>query len=246
MKKYSFTINGNKFNVNVNEIVHNVAEIEVNGTAYTVTVERDEKGAPVSSSAPIRKAPGKVAPIATPSHGTQSTTIKSPLPGSILKVLVEEGQSVKRGDVLMTMESMKMENNITAEEDGVVKSIFVTPGQNVMQDDKLISLEGTSAPVAAEPVAPVAAPKSSSPVAPVTASPSKGGVVKAVKAPLPGSIMKILVTEGQAVNRGDVLLTMESMKMENNILAEANGVIRSIKVTSGQNVMQDDVLLEME
>lgn len=245
MKKFAFKINGNKFDVNVNEIVHNVAEIEVNGTSYTVTIERDEKGAPVAAApAPARKSPGKVAPIAAPSHGTQATTIKSPLPGSILKVLVSEGQSVKRGDVLLTMESMKMENNITAEEDGVVKSIYVTPGQNVMQDDKLIDLEGTAAPKAAEPVAAPAQP-AAAPVAAPAAKPA-GGAVKPVKAPLPGSIMKILVTGGQSVNRGDVLLTMESMKMENNIMAESNGVVRSIKVTSGQNVMQDDVLLEME
>ena len=250
MKKYSFTINGNKFDVNVNEIVHNVAEIEVNGTAYTVTIERDEKGAPVAA-APVRKPAAKVAtaPVSTSTQTTKATLIKSPLPGSILKVLVEEGQSVKRGDILMTMESMKMENNITAEEDGVVKTIFVTSGQNVMQDDKLIALEGSSAPQAAaapQPVAaPAAAPKAAAAPA-AAAKPATGGALKAIKAPLPGSIMKILVSEGQAVNRGDVLLTMESMKMENNIMAENNGVVRSIKVTSGQNVMQDDVLLEME
>ena len=116
-------------------------------------------------------------------------------------------------------------------------------------DDKLIALEGSSAPQAAaapQPVAaPAAAPKAAAAPA-AAAKPATGGALKAIKAPLPGSIMKILVSEGQAVNRGDVLLTMESMKMENNIMAENNGVVRSIKVTSGQNVMQDDVLLEME
>ena len=66
--------------------------------------------------------------------------MKSPLPGSVIKVLVSEGQAVKKGDTLLTLESMKMENAIMAEQDGTVKQIAVTPGQNVMQDDLLIVL----------------------------------------------------------------------------------------------------------
>ena len=58
-----------------------------------------------------------------------------------MKVLVTVGQSVKRGDVLLTMESMKMENNILAEKDGVIKALFVEPGKNVLQDDKLVEME---------------------------------------------------------------------------------------------------------
>ena len=56
----------------------------------------------------------------------------------------------------------------------------------------------------------------------------------------------MVVAEGQAVKRGDVLLTLESMKMENNILAEKDGVVKSIAVTTGQSVMQDDLLLIMD
>jgi propionyl-CoA carboxylase alpha chain len=55
-------------------------------------------------------------------------------------VLVSEGQAVKRGDTLLTLESMKMENAIMAEQDGTVKQIAVSAGQNVMQDDLLIVL----------------------------------------------------------------------------------------------------------
>ena len=56
----------------------------------------------------------------------------------------------------------------------------------------------------------------------------------------------MVVAEGQAVKRGDVLLTLESMKMENNILAEKDGVVKSIAVAAGQSVMQDDLLLIMD
>ena len=64
-----------------------------------------------------------------------------------------------------------------------------------------------------------------------------------MKSPLPGSITKILVTPGQAVKKGETLLMMEAMKMENEIKAEKDGVVAEIKVTVGQNVMNDDVLL---
>ncbi len=67
-----------------------------------------------------------------------------------------------------------------------------------------------------------------------------------VKAPLPGLILKILVNVGDEVNRGDVLLVMETMKMENNILTESKGRVKSIKVKVGDNVLQNDVLVEIE
>ena len=73
--------------------------------------------------------------------------------------------------------------------------------------------------------------------------PAAGGPAKALKSPLPGSITKILVTPGQAVKKGETLLMMEAMKMENEIKAEKDGVVAEIKVTVGQNVMNDDVLL---
>ena len=79
----------------------------------------------------------KAAPAATPAGGTKVT---SPLPGSVIKVLVSEGQAVKKGDTLLTLESMKMENAIMAECDGTVSKIAVTAGQNVMQDDLLVIL----------------------------------------------------------------------------------------------------------
>ena len=64
----------------------------------------------------------------------------SPLPGSVVKVAVAVGADVKKGDVLLTLESMKMENNILAEKDGKVTAIMVSAGQSVMQDDVLVVL----------------------------------------------------------------------------------------------------------
>lgn len=231
MKKFKFKINGSAYEVSVNETEKNVAEIEVNGTPFTVEIEAQEKPA-----SPIKKTPGKVDPIATPARASKAAAIKAPLPGSIVKVLVQAGQAVKQGDVLMTMESMKMENNILAESDGVVKTIKVQPGQSVMQDDVLIEFEGAAAASAEAPAA----------AAPTTAPASTGKPAKPVKSPLPGSILKVVVTPGQAVKKGDLLLTLESMKMENTILAEKDGVVREVLVAAGQSVMQDDTLVTIE
>lgn len=236
MKKFKFVIDGHKYEVSVNEIENNVAELEVNGTPFTVEIEKEEK---VTTRPVAKPAVATSAPAAAPATGSVKF-IASPLPGSIVRVLVEAGQSVKKGDVLLTMESMKMENNISAEADGVVKSILVTPGQNVMQDDKLIEF---AVAAAAQPAAPAPKPQPApqpQPAAPAPAAPAGG---YKVVSPLPGSVVKVAVAVGADVKKGDVLLTLESMKMENNILAEKDGKVTAIMVSAGQSVMQDDVLV---
>lgn len=241
MKKFKFVIDGHKYEVSVNEIENNVAELEVNGTPFTVEIEKEEK---VTTRPVAKPAAATSAPAAAPATGSVKF-ITSPLPGSIVRVLVEAGQSVKKGDVLLTMESMKMENNISAEADGVVKSILVTPGQNVMQDDKLIEFAVAAAAQPAAPApkpqpAPQPQPAAPAPAAPKPAAPAGG---YKVVSPLPGSVVKVAVAVGADVKKGDVLLTLESMKMENNILAEKDGKVTAIMVSAGQSVMQDDVLV---
>lgn len=241
MKKFKFVIDGHKYEVSVNEIENNVAELEVNGTPFTVEIEKEEK---VTTRPVAKPAATTSAPAAAPATGSVKF-IASPLPGSIVRVLVEAGQSVKKGDVLLTMESMKMENNISAEADGVVKSILVTPGQNVMQDDKLIEF---AVAAAAQPTAPAPKPQPApqpQPAAPAPAAPKPAAPAGGYKvvSPLPGSVVKVAVAVGADVKKGDVLLTLESMKMENNILAEKDGKVTAIMVSAGQSVMQDDVLV---
>ncbi len=242
MKKFKFKINGSEYEVSVNEVEQNVAEIEVNGTPFTVEIEKQDKTNPLTLN---RKPAGKVNPILTPNKVVTASSIKAPLPGNIVKVLIKVGQNVKRGDILMTMESMKMENNILAEQNGVIKNIHVEPGQVVMQDDVLIDFEGSEMEeVAAQPIAE--APKVEIAPAPKKQEAPKSAGVKTIKSPLPGSIIKIVATVGKKVKRGEVLLTLESMKMENNILAEKDGEIKAIHVQQGQTVMQDDALFDIE
>ena len=240
MKEFKFTIDGKQYNAAVNELEDNFAEVTLNGKTYKVELEKEEAPA----AAAVRRPAAAAASAAAVPAGLM--TVKSPLPGSIVKVLVKAGQAVKKGDVLLTMESMKMENNVTAEADGTVKAIYVEPGKNVMQDDKLLDLETAAA--AAAP-APAPAPKAEAPKAapapkaeaPKAADVPAGGYK--VTSPLPGSIIKVLVSEGQDVKKGDTLLTLESMKMENAVMADRDGKVTKIAVTAGQNVMQEDLLM---
>lgn len=243
MKSFQFTIDGRKYETTVNEIEDNIAEVTVNGTVFHVAIDKKKTTSSIKPAAP--KAAAAAAPRAAQPAG--SVVVKSPLPGSIVKVVAAAGQPVKKGDLLLTMESMKMENQVTSEYEGTIKSVLVQPGQNVMQDDKLVEIETVAVAAApAAPVAPKAAPApqpapAPAPAAPKAAEAPAGG--KKVVSPLPGSIIKVAVTEGQAVKRGDLLLTLESMKMENQVLAEFDGTVTKIAVTAGQNVMQDDLLV---
>ena len=252
MKKFKFTIAGQPYDTTVNEIEPNVCEVTVNGTVFQVEIEKQETVKKTPIAAPRPAATGAAAPTAKPAAAPASagtTVVKSPLPGSIVKVMVQAGQEIKKGDTLLTMESMKMENVIASEVTGKVKSVLVQPGQNVMQDDKLVEIEvATAAAPAPEapqaaPAAPKAAPAPAPALAPKAAPAATPAGGTKVTSPLPGSVIKVLVSEGQAVKKGDTLLTLESMKMENAIMAECDGTVSKIAVTAGQNVMQDDLLI---
>lgn len=102
--------------------------ITVNGNVYDVTVE---EGA--ATSAPKAAAPKAAAPKAAPkaAAGQGSVKVNSPMPGKILSVKTSVGQAVKKGEVLMILEAMKMENEVVAPEDGTVASIDVAAGDSV-------------------------------------------------------------------------------------------------------------------
>ncbi|MBI9034254.1 MAG: biotin/lipoyl-binding protein [Bacteroidales bacterium] len=140
MKNYKFTINGNEYEVEMKNFEDNVANIEVNGTVYDVEVHREIK---------TPKTPTLVRPM-VPSKRTDSkikktissaSSIKAPLPGNILSVLVKEGQEVKKGEKLLVYEAMKMENDVLAEKDGTVGSIKVSVGDSVLQGDTLMDMQ---------------------------------------------------------------------------------------------------------
>ncbi len=139
MKTYKFTISGNKYTVNIKSFEDNIAEIELNGTPYTVEMEQDIK----TTKTPKLIRPEKPSPKAPEEimKGSGLSSITAPLPGTIFKVIVKEGDLVKKGDAVLIMEAMKMENNVLAEKEGVVKKILVKEGDSVLQGDLLIEIE---------------------------------------------------------------------------------------------------------
>jgi biotin carboxyl carrier protein len=138
MKKYSFSINGNKYEVDFKEMEDNVASIEVNGTPYQVEIHQEVKKVktPKLVRQEVKNKPGEGNIQKKTSAG--GYTVEAPLPGSIFKMIVREGDTVKKGDVLLIMEAMKMENNVMAEKDGVVQNIKVREGDAVLQNDPLL------------------------------------------------------------------------------------------------------------
>ena len=95
-----------------------------------------------------------------------------------------------------------------------------------------------AAPVAAPVVTPVAAP---APAAPAAAAPVAGG--QKVNAPMPGTILEVRVTEGATVKKGDILLILEAMKMENEIMAPCDGTVKQIVAAKGASVNSGDPLI---
>lgn len=140
MKKFKFTIKGNKFEVLVKDFEDNIGHVEVNGTQYEVELDKEVKKTktPQLVRRPVVSKPGE-GQISKKAAGL--IPVKAPLPGSIFKINVAEGDTIKKGDVLLIMEAMKMENNIMSEKDGVVKSIKVAVGDAVLQDDVLLELQ---------------------------------------------------------------------------------------------------------
>lgn len=115
--------------------------ITVNGNVYDVEVEELAAGAAKAPAAAAPKAAKKAAPkAAAPSGAEGAIKVNSPMPGKILSVKVSAGQAVKRGEVIMVLEAMKMENEIVAPEDGTVATINVNEGASVEAGSVLATL----------------------------------------------------------------------------------------------------------
>lgn len=141
MKEYKLNINGNDYQVAVNDLNGNRADVTVNGTNYTVTLDQEKAVAakPVAVAAP---APAQPAPAAAAKPAAGGGAVKSPLPGVILDIKVAVGDAVKVGQRLMVLEAMKMETPINAPEAGVLAKLEVAEGQQVQSGALLAVIKG--------------------------------------------------------------------------------------------------------
>jgi biotin carboxyl carrier protein len=139
MKQFKFTIHGTDYSVDVIGMEENIARLEVNGTPYEVEVHRKVKSSKTPKViAPPVKQPSK--PEIEKRDRGDAHPILAPLPGNIIDIKVAPGDIIEKGQLLMIMEAMKMENQVLADRKGVVEKIAVNVGDAVLQGDTLLQL----------------------------------------------------------------------------------------------------------
>jgi len=145
VKRYEIVLNDKAYLVEVTKTGRESAHVTVNGTPYEIglkdlTASKAPQMMVVSDSAPA------VAPERKPEAKVETvggvTTVKAPLPGLIIEVKVKVGDKVNVGDVLLVIETMKMENNIISTVAGTVKEILVSKGDNVGEGVPLVAIDG--------------------------------------------------------------------------------------------------------
>lgn len=145
MKKFKFNIRGNDYDVEILSIEDNIAEIEVNGSTYSVELKKEIKSSktPRLVRSQVTHEPEKPKEkTGKPAEKKGTGHIKAPLPGTIIELKVKVGDEIKSGDTLLIMEAMKMENNIKADRDGKVTEIKVSNGDSVLEGDVLVEIGG--------------------------------------------------------------------------------------------------------
>ncbi len=143
MKEYIITIKDQPYHVVVKKMQTDTAIVEVDGEEYEVGVERKVKRSmePLKVR-PVHKKSASPEPADSPAAAPRLSggEVVAPLPGLILSVLCKEGDAVKSGQTLLKMEAMKMENEIKANKDGVVRQIFVNEGESVLENAPLVKI----------------------------------------------------------------------------------------------------------
>ncbi len=144
MKQYNFKINGNEYNVTINSVDGNVADV----TTAPISVQPAQTAAPAVQSAPAA-APAQASapapapaptPAAAPAASGAGKPVTSPLPGVIVEISVKVGDSVKAGQQVAVLEAMKMENAIEADHAGTVTAVHVNKGDSVLEGVPIVTI----------------------------------------------------------------------------------------------------------
>ena len=152
MNKYQYKVQGVDYDVEIEEVEGNVAKVVVNGIRFDVELKqpinptstlkkvRVEAPKPVARPSVAPAAAAAPAPAPAAAAAGAGSPIKAPLPGTIIELKVNVGDTVKQGDVVLVLEAMKMQNNIESEYSGTVTSITVKQGETVMEGAVLLTI----------------------------------------------------------------------------------------------------------
>ena len=178
---------------------------------------------------PVATAEEKATVAAAPITGE---VLKAPMGGRIVSIKAKPGDKIAKGEVILVYEAMKMENDVVAEKDLVIKRILVAPDQVVNADEAMVEFID-AADAAAQSIA--------------TEEPADAPVTgEVLKAPMGGKVISINVKPGDKVAKGGVLLVYEAMKMENDVVAEKDVTVKRIFVKPDEVVAADAPLMEFE
>ena len=170
-------------------------------------------------------APEKAQEAAKADLTVAGPVFNAPMGGTVMQIRVKPGDKVKKGDVVLVYEAMKMENDLLCDMEGVVKQVLVNEGDVMATAQPLIEFAGAEAPADA-------------------ATEEVKGSGEVMKAPMGGTVLEFKVKPGDKVSQGDTILTYEAMKMENNLVSDRDGVIAALLIEEGEVMATDQPIVE--
>lgn len=159
MAKYQYTVKGVDYEVEIQDIEGNIANVTVNGIPFEVEMKQPVKAGkqkvklsgeqkesaptatPTATATPAATTTAAAQPAAQPAAAASGKPVVAPLPGTINEIKVKVGDKVNAGDTVVILEAMKMQNNIEAETSGTITSINVNKGDAVMEGDTLVTIK---------------------------------------------------------------------------------------------------------
>lgn len=192
--------------------------------------EAKKAGAPKASAAAVAETPKVEA------KKLNAKKITVPMPGRILEFLVKPGDKVEKDQPVAVLEAMKMENSIHSHFAGYVNNLLVQEGDTVSADTAIMDVVDEAPKTATET-------KVEAKVAP--SAQKVTGPTKAIMVPMPGKILEIQVSVGDDVKKGQIVIILEAMKMENSITSDFAGTVNEIFVNVGDTVAADTKVLDL-
>lgn len=153
MAKYQYTVKGVDYEVEIQDIEGNIANVTVNGIPFEVEMKQPVKAGKqkvklsgeqkesAPTATPTATATPAAAQPAAAASAASGKPVVAPLPGTINEIKVKVGDKVNAGDTVVILEAMKMQNNIEAETSGTITSINVNKGDAVMEGDTLVTIK---------------------------------------------------------------------------------------------------------